>query len=191
MQSNKAIIVSAPSGSGKTTIVHNLLNNKMLNLEFSVSACSRPKRDQETEGKDYYFLSVEQFRSKIENSEFLEWQEVYNDHYYGTLRSEVDRVFAKGNNLIFDVDVVGGLNLKEYFQEDALAIFIMPPSIEELERRLRLRSTEEDEDIAKRVKKSNFEIRYAERFDLIVINDVLNDAIAEVTNAVIAFLQRK
>jgi guanylate kinase len=188
MGNNRVIIVSAPSGAGKTTIVHQLLKDANLNLEFSVSACSRPRREHEIEGKDYYFLNIDEFKQKIENNEFLEWEEVYKDTFYGTLITEVDRVFSNGNNLIFDVDVIGGLNLKEHFKDSALSVFIMPPSIEELERRLRIRSTESDDSIAKRIQKSNFEMRYSERFDLIVINEVLNNAIEEVKNKVKEFL---
>ena len=134
----KLIIISAPSGAGKTTIVKQLLNSD-LNLEFSVSACSRPKRENETNGKDYYFLSVDEFKTKIKNDEFLEWEEVYKDQFYGTLKSEITRIWNKGNFVIFDVDVVGGLNIKKYYKEKALAIFIKPPSQKVLKERLELR----------------------------------------------------
>ena len=181
----KLIIVSAPSGAGKTTVVHHLLEQD-LGLEFSVSACSREKRSNEVDGKDYYFIPVEQFKSKIKNNEFVEWEEVYPGQYYGTLRSEIERIWAKGNHVIFDVDVIGGLNLKRKFPENSLAVFIMPPSIEELERRLTGRSSDSDESIRKRIEKARKEISYSNRFDTIVVNDILKTAQEEA-----AFIVRK
>jgi len=172
----KAIIVSAPSGAGKTTIVHSLLQAG-LGLEFSISACSRPMRENEEDGRDYYFLSVGEFRQKIEKGEFIEWEEVYKDQYYGTLKSEAERIWDKGRHIIFDVDVVGGINLKKIFGEQALSLFIMPPSIDELERRLRKRSTEDEEGLAKRLGKAKLEIDQALHFDWIIINDVLEQAV--------------
>ncbi|NTW31763.1 MAG: guanylate kinase [Bacteroidetes bacterium] len=174
----KLIIFSAPSGAGKTTIVHQLLASRD-DLEFSISACSRPKRTNEIDGVDYYFISVEEFKSKIKNDEFLEWEEVYENSFYGTLKSEVERIWAKGKHVIFDVDVVGGLNIKKYGQQRALAIFVMPPSIEILEERLNNRSSETSETLKKRLEKANYELTFANKFDRIIINDNLESAIKE------------
>jgi guanylate kinase len=174
----KVIIFSAPSGSGKTTIVHELLK-RYPQFEFSISATSRAPRGQERDGVDYYFLTEEEFLRRIEADAFVEWEAVYAGTHYGTLRSEVDRIWSKGNVIIFDVDVVGGVNLKRIFGSKACSIFIMPPSIEELERRLVGRATDAPEVIAKRVAKASTEIARAPEFDNIVINDVLEDAVAE------------
>jgi len=178
MQSGKLIIFSAPSGAGKTTIVKKLLKD-FPNLEFSISACSREKRPKEIDGKDYYFLSAEEFKTKIENNEFLEWEEVYPGSFYGTLKSEVERIWANGKHVIFDVDVVGGMNIKNYYNEKALAIFIMPPSVEELENRLQRRDTETQESLKKRIAKAEHEMTFADKFDTIVVNTVLEDAVSE------------
>ena len=183
----KLIVISAPSGAGKTTIVHYLLNAG-LGLEFSVSACSRPKRPNEENRRDYYFFSVGEFKTKIERGEFVEWEEVYPDYYYGTLHSEMERIWAKGNNVIFDVDVVGGLNLKKEFPKETLAIFIMPPSVEELEKRLKSRSTDPEDEIRKRVEKSKKELDYASGFDVIVVNNELEKAKKESANHIRKFL---
>jgi guanylate kinase len=183
----KLLIFSAPSGSGKTTIVRNLLS-KFTNLEFSVSACSRAMRNGEVNGSDYYFLTPEEFKAKIENNDFVEWEEVYPGSYYGTLKSELERIWAKGNHVVFDVDVVGGLNLKKIYQESALAIFIMPPSIDSLKLRLELRGTETQESLAKRVGKAMEEMAYSKDFDKIIVNDNLNDAVQEAEFAVKAFI---
>ncbi len=161
MTNGKLIIFSAPSGAGKTTIVKHLLN-VFPQLEFSVSACSRPKRSYETHGVDYYFLSVEEFKQKIKNEEFVEWEEVYKDNFYGTLRVEIERIWNKGMNVIFDVDVVGGLHLKKLYAEKALAIFVMPPSIQHLEMRLKSRETETSESIARRMGKAENELKEAD-----------------------------
>ncbi len=177
----KCIIFSAPSGAGKTTIVHALLSDPSLNLSFSVSACSRGPRPNETDGKDYYFLGIEGFNQKINEGAFIEWEEVYTDHFYGTLRSEIERIWAQGKNVIFDVDVVGGLNLKKIFGENALAIFVQPPSIETLEVRLRHRSTETDDKIRQRLEKAEKEMNKASEFDVIVVNDDLETAIQKAT----------
>lgn len=186
----KLIIFSAPSGAGKTTIVKNLLDvNK--NLEFSVSACSRPKRNNEIHGKDYYFLSVDDFKSKIENNEFVEWEEVYCNQFYGTLKSEIERIWQKGNAVVFDVDVIGGLNLKKQFEKNALAIFVMPPSIEELEKRLKNRSSEDDESISKRISKAKYELSFAEKFDITILNDDLKTAIEKANQIVNDFIIEK
>lgn len=183
----KLVIFSAPSGSGKTTIVQHLLKRDF-KLEFSISATSRPKREHEVNGKDYYFLSVEEFKTKIENDEFLEWEEVYEGCFYGTLKSEVDQIRQKGHNVIFDVDVVGGINIKKYYKEEALAIFIQPPSIEELEKRLRSRNTDSEEVIVKRVEKFRFELGFSNQFDKIIINDKLEDALTEAESLLESFI---
>ena len=181
------IIFSAPSGSGKSTLI-NYLMTKLDCLEFSISATSRSPRGTEQNGVEYYFLTPEEFRQKIDNSEFLEWEEVYEDKYYGTLYSEIERINKKGNVVVFDVDVVGGVNLKKIFGSMACSIFIMPPSVEELERRLIGRGTDAPEVIAKRVAKADKEISRAAEFDHIVINDVLSDAIAATEQIIDAFI---
>lgn len=174
----KVIIFSAPSGSGKTTIVHELLK-RYPQFEFSISATSRSPRGAEKDGVDYYFLSEEEFLRRIEADAFVEWEAVYAGTHYGTLRSEVDRIWSKGNVIIFDVDVVGGVNLKRIFGDKACSVFIMPPSIEELERRLIGRGTDATEVIAKRVAKAGQEIERAPEFDHVVVNDDLQRAIAD------------
>jgi guanylate kinase len=184
----KAIIVSAPSGAGKTTIVKHLLE-VIPQLEFSISACSRTRRNEETDGKDYYFISGNEFRDKIERGEFVEWQEVYPGSYYGTLKSEMDRIWALGKAPIFDVDVVGGVNLKKYFSKQGLGIFIHPPSIEELEHRLRKRGTESDDTLRKRVDKAAYELTFAPHFDQVVVNDNLELKCREVVAMVKGFLE--
>ncbi|MGM0530387.1 MAG: guanylate kinase [Bacteroidota bacterium] len=184
----KLIIFSAPSGSGKTTIVKRLLQREHLNLEFSISACTRPRRSNEVDGEDYYFLSKETFKAKVENDEFVEWEEVYKDHYYGTLKSEVERIRNKGKNVIFDIDVEGGLNLKQLYGKEALAIFVMPPSVEALEKRLLNRSSDESGYIKIRVEKAKAELKYADRFDVILYNDELNRAVEKADEIVRNFL---
>ena len=176
MQKGKLIIFSAPSGSGKTTLVHYLLGKPELNLAFSISAASRPKRPNEKHGKDYYFISPQAFKEKIKNDEFVEWEEVYKDNYYGTLQSEVNRLLNEGKNVIFDIDVKGGLNIKKQFPHNSLAIFVQPPSIEELKKRLENRQTETPEKIQMRIAKADEEIKYAQNFDVILINDDLEKA---------------
>ncbi|MFW5978841.1 MAG: guanylate kinase [Bacteroidia bacterium] len=185
----KLIIFSAPSGAGKTSIVKRLLNRD-LNLEFSISACSREKRNSEIHGQDYYFLTVEDFKRKIDNDEFVEWEEVYPNHFYGTLKSEVERIRNKGSNLIFDVDVFGGLNLKKLYKEDALAIFVMPPSLQDLEKRLINRSSEEEDKIRLRVAKAEAEIKYASHFDKIISNLDLDEAVNEAEETIREFLNK-
>ena len=187
MNQGKLIIFSAPSGSGKTTLVHHLLSKPELKLAFSVSATSRAKRPNETHGKDYYFLSAEDFKNRISTGDFLEWEEVYTDQFYGTLRSEIDRIHAQGKHVMFDVDVVGGLNIKKQFGDDALAVFVQPPSILELENRLRNRSTESEESLQKRVGKAAKEMEYAKQFDVVLVNDDLDIAKAEAEELVADF----
>jgi guanylate kinase len=184
----KSIIISAPSGAGKTTIVKHLLENR-LNLAFSVSATTRQPRDHEQNGKDYYFLSVDEFRKKIEKDDFVEWEEVYNDILYGTLKSEMERIWSSGAHVLFDVDVQGGINLKRIFGKNALSIFIMPPSIDELEKRLVNRCTETPEKIRMRVDKAKEELKYADQFDIIVVNKILDMAKAETVQMVSSFIQ--
>ena len=186
----KLIIFSAPSGAGKTTIVRHLLN-KDLNLEFSISATSRGKRHTETDGKDYYFLTPDEFRKKIDNNEFLEWEEVYVGTYYGTLKSEVDRIRDKGQNVIFDVDVVGGCNIKKFYGNEALAVFVQPPSVTELRNRLILRSTDTPEVIEKRVAKAEYELTFSDQFDVIVVNEDLEKAFEVAETCIREFISTK
>ena len=184
----KLIIFSAPSGSGKTTIVHQLMQ-LVEGLEFSISATSRAPRGVEQNGKDYYFLSGEEFDRKIAENAFVEWEEVYAGTKYGTLRSEMERIWAKGHTILFDVDVKGGVRLKEIFGSDALSIFIMPPSIEELRNRLVGRATDSPEKIEQRLAKAGEELGYAERFDKVVVNDDLAEAVAEVRRSIEEFVK--
>jgi guanylate kinase len=183
----KLIIFSAPSGAGKTTIVRHLLG-KNFDLEFSISATSREARHTETHGKDYYFLSTEDFINKVENDEFLEWEEVYKGTSYGTLKSEVERIRNSGKHVIFDVDVVGGLNIKKYYGDEALAVFVQPPSVEELRARLKARSTESEEKIAMRIAKAEHELSFASKFDVVIVNDELEKAFAEAEKVIADFL---
>ncbi len=189
MMKGKAIIFSAPSGAGKTTIVKHLLELDM-GLEFSISACSRPPRKNEVNGRDYYFMSVAEFREHIEQDDFLEWEEVYPDHFYGTLKSELHRIWSQQKHVVFDVDVVGGLNLKRYLGQNALAVFIQPPSIKELEKRLRDRSTDTDEKIRDRMAKAASEMKYSAWFDLILVNDHLADTLVRGRKIVQEFLDQ-
>lgn len=191
MSQGKAIIFSAPSGAGKTTIVHHLLSVRN-DLAFSISACSRPRRNRtEVDGVDYYFLSVEDFKKKVANDEFVEWEEVYEDSFYGTLKSEVQRIWDLGKTVIFDVDVVGGKNLKEYFGENALAIFVMPPSIQHLRDRLKTRDTETEESINIRMAKAEKEMGYSVHFDYVLKNDNLEVALKEAEEVVGNFLDHE
>lgn len=185
----KVIIFCAPSGSGKTTIVKHLLKENS-NLGFSISACTRDKRGREEEnGKDYYFLTPEDFKSKIDNNEFVEWEEVYAGAFYGTLKSEIERLWAEGKHVLFDVDVQGGLNLKKYFGEKALAVFVQPPSVEVLEQRLRGRGTEDEDSISRRLFKVNFEMSFKNQFDTILINDKIDDSFRKAQKLVDNFVQ--
>lgn len=183
----KAIIFSAPSGAGKTTIVKSLLANK-LPLSFSISACSRQKRENEINGKDYHFLSIEDFKQKINEQAFIEWEEVYENNYYGTLKSEIERIWNDKKHVVFDVDVVGGLNLKKHFGNNALAIFIQPPSMDVLIERLRNRATESEASLNKRVEKAKYEMTYSPSFDSIIINDQLEETIEVAEKKVKDFL---
>jgi len=186
-QHGKLIIFSAPSGSGKTTIVKHLLT-KNYKMEFSISATTRNPRGKEKNGEDYYFLTPNEFRNRIKNNDLLEWEEVYTDKFYGTLKSEVERITQKGRNVIFDVDVVGGLNIKKMYGEKAISIFIKPPSIKELKYRLTLRSTDSDEVIKQRLNKAEEELKYAKGFDHIVVNDNLDIALNETEKLLTYFL---
>ncbi len=190
MLNGKLIIFSAPSGSGKTTIVRHLLKTFPDLLEFSISATSRPRRGVEENGKDYHYLTVDEFKEKIDNKEFLEWEEVYSGVHYGTLRSEVDRIWAKGKHVIFDIDVEGGLNLKNQFGDQALAIFVMPPSIKILEERLNTRSTDSPESIARRVEKAEKELRTADLFDTFILNEILEEAFIKAEKVVSEFVAK-
>ena len=184
----KLVIFSAPSGSGKTTIVRELLK-RFDCFEFSISATSRQPRGVEQQGIDYYFLTNEEFKERVARNEFVEWEEVYQGTCYGTLKSEMERIWAKGNIILFDVDVMGGINLKHIFGDDACSIFIMPPSTEELERRLRGRGTDAEEVILKRIAKAEFELSKSSEFDYVVINDKLEDAVNEVTDIITRFIK--
>ncbi|WP_346881663.1 guanylate kinase [uncultured Algibacter sp.] len=184
----KLIVFSAPSGSGKTTIVRHLLDIEALDLEFSISATSRAPRGDEVDGKDYYFLSAKAFKDNIKNDAFLEWEEVYRDNFYGTLKTEVERIWAKGKNVIFDIDVSGGLRIKRKFPDQTLAVFVKPPSIDELKIRLKKRKTETEDKINMRVAKASAELATAPLFDTIVVNDNLEDALAEAQKQVSDFI---
>lgn len=186
----KVIIFSAPSGSGKTTIVHRLLE-RYPQLEFSISATSRAPRGAERDGVDYYFLSQEAFAAAVAEGRFVEWEEVYKGTCYGTLRSEVERIWQKGHVIVFDVDVLGGINLKRIFGQDACSVFIMPPSVEELRRRLEGRGTDSPEAIDRRVAKAEFELTKAPEFDHTVVNDRLDDAVEETCAILDAFISRR
>lgn len=185
----KLVIFSAPSGAGKSTIVNYLLSQK-LNFQFSISATSRQPRGSEQHGIEYYFIHPDDFRNKISNDEFLEYEEVYQDKFYGTLKSEVQRILDNGANVIFDVDVVGGCNIKKYYGDQALSVFIQPPSVEELQARLESRGTDSPEIIASRVAKAEYEMTFSPQFDVVVVNDDLETTKAEVLKIVNDFLTK-
>lgn len=189
MNSGKLIIVSAPSGAGKTTLVKHLLEN-LDSIEFSVSCATRNPRPNEIHGQDYYFISTEEFKQKIDNQEFAEFEEVYAGSFYGTLKSEIQRIWDKGKSVIFDIDVIGGVNLKKIYPENSLSIFIMPPSVEELENRLRNRNTESEEKLQMRVKKAEKELLLAPEFDKIIVNNDLEESQKEIADLVISFLKK-
>ena len=188
MATGKLIIFSAPSGSGKSTII-NYLMTQDLNLAFSISATSRPPRGTEQHGVEYYFLSAEEFKQRIANDEFLEYEEVYADRFYGTLKAPIEKQLAEGYNVVFDVDVVGGCNIKKYYGDRALSVFIQPPSIEELRKRLVGRATDAPEVIESRIAKAEFELGFAEKFDVVVINDDLEKAQADALKTIQNFLK--
>ncbi len=187
-EGGKLIIFSAPSGSGKTTIVKYLLDQHELNLAFSVSATSRPRRGKEKQGIHYYFMSVSEFKRHIKNEDFLEWEEVYRDNFYGTLKSEVERLWAEGKNVIFDIDVVGGLRIKKKFPDKTLAVFVKPPSVDELKIRLKKRSTESEDKINMRIAKASVELATAPQFDTIIKNYDLDVALKEAHKLVADFV---
>lgn len=191
MYKGKLILFSAPSGSGKTTLVRYILKNFSEFIEFSISATSRPLRGKEENGKDYYYLSEDEFKNKVEKGDFLEWEEVYAGIHYGTLKEEVEKIWRKGKAVIFDIDVEGGLNLKNQFNEDAIAIFVMPPSIKILEERLRLRSTDNNESISRRINKAEKELKTAELFDVFILNENLDEACLKAKTIVADFLKLK
>ncbi|WP_299225267.1 guanylate kinase [uncultured Psychroserpens sp.] len=191
IKKGKLIVFSAPSGSGKTTIVRHLLKQKELNLEFSISATSREKRGKEIHANDYYFLSLKEFKNKIKNDEFLEWEEVYRDNFYGTLKSEVERIWAKGKHVIFDIDVSGGLRIKKKFPKETLAIFVKPPDLNELIIRLKERGEESEEKISMRVAKAPAELATAPLFDEIILNKDLDTALEKAYHLVSNFINDK
>ena len=191
LKGGKLIVFSAPSGSGKTTNVQYLLKQPELNLEFSVSATSRKPREGEVAGKDYYFISLKEFKQHIKNNDFLEWEEVYRDNFYGTLKTEIERIWAKGKNVIFDIDVVGGLRIKKKFPKETLAVFVKPPSVDELKIRLKKRKTESEEKINMRIAKASVEMATAPQFDYIIENDELEKALKEAKELVFQFINNK
>ena len=188
MNNGKLLVFSAPSGSGKTTIVRHLLQQDDLNLEFSISAATRDPRGEEVDGKDYYFMSISDFKKHIKAEDFVEWEEVYRDNFYGTLKSEVERIWAKGKNVIFDIDVAGGLRIKSKFPQETLAVFVKPPSVDELKRRLKERSTETDDKINMRIAKAHVELATAPQFDKIIKNYDLDVAKGEAYELVKSFI---
>ena len=191
MDKGKVVIFSAPSGSGKTTIVHHLANT-FENLGFSISASTRDKRGRsEVNGKDYYFLTPEEFKSKIDYDEFIEWEEVYPGNFYGTLKSEIDRIWKQGKHVIFDVDVKGGVNLKKYFGDRALAVFVKVPSLEILKKRLKSRKTDSESSISQRLFKAKFEMSFENAFDIILLNENLEDSLEKAENLVVDFINKK
>ncbi|MDG1037522.1 MAG: guanylate kinase [Polaribacter sp.] len=185
----KLFVFSAPSGSGKTTIVRHLLQQERFNLEFSISATSREPRGEEKEGEDYYFINLREFKDKIKSDKFLEWEEVYRDNFYGTLKSEIERIWALKKHVIFDIDVVGGLRIKHKFPEETLAVFVKPPSVDELKIRLKKRSTESEDKINMRIAKASVELATAPQFDKIIKNYILEDALKEAENLISDFLE--
>ena len=184
----KLIILSAPSGSGKTSIVKHLLDQH-LPLSFSISATSRTKREGERENLDYYFITLEDFKNKIEEKAFVEWEEVYQGCFYGTLKSEIERIWAEGKTVVLDMDVVGGVNVKKIYGDQALSIFVKPPDMKTLQERLKGRGTESENSLQQRINKANFELSFANQFDVIVVNDRLEEACKEVLNIVTNFIK--
>lgn len=190
MTKGKLLVFSAPSGSGKTTIVRHLLGQKDLNLEFSISCATREPRGQEIDGTDYYFISWEKFKQHIKDEDFIEWEEVYTDNFYGTLKAEIERIWSLGKHVIFDIDVVGGLRIKHKFPKETLAVFVKPPSVDELKRRLKLRSTESEDKINMRVAKASVELATAPQFDMIIKNYDLETAKQEAYQLVKDFISK-
>ncbi len=190
MPNGKIIVISAPSGTGKSTLISRIINDPCFNLRFSVSATSRKPRGEEKNGKDYYFITADEFRRRIAADEFVEWEEVYTDTYYGTLVSEIKRITNEGANVIMDIDVKGGLNVKRRFGDNAICIFIMPPSINELRKRLDNRATDSPDKIEQRVAKAEEEIGYSQKFDCIIVNDVLDNAEKELRATISTFLSK-
>lgn len=190
MSCTKLIILSAPSGSGKSSIISQIIHDEALKLEFSISATTRPPRGTEKDGVEYYFLSTTDFKERIARGEFAEYEQVYEGRFYGTLKSEIQRICHKGNHPIMDVDVAGGVNVKKLYGAQALSIFIMPPSIEELRHRLLLRATDSEEEIQRRVDKAAYEISFADKYDKVVINDDLNTAVAQVKALISEFIHQ-
>lgn len=188
MKKGKLIIFSAPSGSGKSTIINYLLTQN-LNLAFSISATSRPPRGTEKNGVEYFFLTPEEFKQRIADNEFLEYEEVYENRFYGTLKAQVEKQLEDGQNVVFDVDVVGGCNIKKYYQDRALSVFIQPPSVEELRKRLIGRGTDTPDVIESRIAKATFELDYADKFDIVIVNDELEKAKAEALKAIKDFIE--
>jgi len=189
MQQGKLIIITAPSGAGKTTIVQRLLNDNE-NLDFSVSACTREKREGETHGKDYYFITKDEFRNKVDQEMFVEWEEVYDGNYYGTLKSELNRLWDMDRHAVFDIDVRGALNIKDQYGDRAISIFIKPPSFETLVKRLTNRATENEDSLKKRIGKAKEELGYEDKFDQVIVNDILEDAVNKAQILVENFINR-
>ncbi len=191
MVKGKLIVISAPSGTGKSTIIGELMKQDDLKLEFSISATTRPPRGSEQHGVEYYFLTLEDFRQRIDRNEFAEYHEVYEGRYYGTLKSEIERITSKGHNVVMDLDVMGGIDVKRIYGKKALAVFIKPPSIETLRQRLLSRGTDSIEDINNRVDKAAFELSFADKYDCCVVNDVLDDAVEQTREIITRFIKTK
>ncbi|MBR5031028.1 MAG: guanylate kinase [Muribaculaceae bacterium] len=191
MSKGKLIVISAPSGTGKSTIIAELMKQEDLKLEFSISATTRPPRGTEQHGVEYYFLTLEDFRQRIEKDEFAEYHEVYEGRYYGTLKSEIKRITNKGRNVVLDLDVMGGIDVKKIYGKKALAVFIKPPSIETLRKRLLSRGTDSIEDINNRLNKAEYELSFADQYDKCVVNDVLADAVAQTKEIITDFIKGK